>query len=48
MIEQYPGRNEMLGNALGLVTVAKFALLLACVMAPALTSVLFRRRGQPA
>lgn len=46
LIGQYPLTSETLGNLLGLVTVTKFALLLACVVVPATTSILFRRRDQ--
>ena len=46
LIGQYPLTNETLGNLLGLVTVTKFALLLACVVVPATTSIVFRRRDQ--
>lgn len=48
LLGQYPLTNETLGNLLGLVTVTKFALLLACVVVPATTSIVFRRRDQNA
>lgn len=46
LIGQYPLANDTLGNVLGLVTVTKFALLLACVVVSATTSIVFRRRDE--